>query len=671
MLTFDRKTVEPGYALRCTVGVALPLIAGLLLHQPAFGGAAAIGAFITGFTSQQGVYRTRLAAILGAAAGMAVTSFVGGLAAHSTLALVIVTAVIGYLYGAVAQLGPAATTAGINSFVAFVIFSAQPLAPLEDLRQSLFVFAGGVVQAILLLLIWPTVHFGVERTALADVYRRLAEYARSVAQGTQSLPPVTPFGTARQILADPQPFARAAEIARFARALEDAESIRTRLGALGAIALQEGTDQTLREFVDAVSVQLAKLAEIFEGRSDDEQLQPMRDATRAAFDRFESASGSQKLRVATAQELATQLLDATQAATVISSGTVPGFHLSSVPRPGPYVDVRVEWFNRDSLRFALILAVATIVARNFTADRGYWIPLTAALVLKPDFQTTFVRGTARIGGTLVGAVVAVLAISATHGNVVWQTAGVLVAATVAYLTLIPNYAVFTVAITSFVVMILAIRGLPGTTTITERVLDTLVGGALAMLGYLALPTWEHKRTRALLADYIDVNNRLAQAILAGYLTRSGDTSDAVARERTAAWKLRTAVEASIDRTRREPNLPHTIGPGRALRILAATQLFAQANLALETPLEALESTTPWPQLAAFTQGLDTMMGELADALRTSRRTRAGNALASEMARLDGQLDAATPYELRFIVEHLRGYVEATTRLSRLIGTTRT
>ena len=126
---FDRSSLEPGYALRCTIGVAIPLVIAAMLGKPSLGVAAAIGAFITGFTSLQGIYRTRLMAILSAALGMAVTSFIGALAAHSTVGVIAATAVAGYACGTIGQLGPAAATVALNSLVAFVLFSSQPLAP--------------------------------------------------------------------------------------------------------------------------------------------------------------------------------------------------------------------------------------------------------------------------------------------------------------------------------------------------------------------------------------------------------------------------------------------------------------------------------------------------------------------------------------------------------------
>ena len=102
---FDRTALEPGFALRCTIGVAIPLVVATALGQPALGVAAAIGAFITGFTSLQGIYRTRIRAVLVAACGMALTGFLGALAAHSLPGLVAATLVAAYLCATIGQLG--------------------------------------------------------------------------------------------------------------------------------------------------------------------------------------------------------------------------------------------------------------------------------------------------------------------------------------------------------------------------------------------------------------------------------------------------------------------------------------------------------------------------------------------------------------------------------------
>jgi uncharacterized membrane protein YccC len=633
--TFDRSALEPGYALRCTIGVAIPLVIAALLGKPSLGVAAAIGAFITGFTSLQGIYRTRLIAILSAALGMAVTSFIGALAAHSTVEIIAATAVAGYACGTIGQLGPAAATVALNSLVAFVLFSSQPLAPGAALLQSALVLGGGLIQAVLVLLASPAERLGAERSALAEVYQNLAEFARGIARGSAAMPPITPFATARQVLADPQPFARAAERARLERLLEDAELIRKSLGALA----------TTHDFPAGVDDQLDVIAGLLRGTAKAEAVE------------LPELSG----------DLGVNLRDAVLAASMLTNGRLPNLHLLSKPRPGPYVENHIEWRSRDSLRSALVMSIAMVLGRHFEADRGYWIPMTAAIVLRPDFQTTFVRGFARIAGTLVGAVVATLVLRLVRGHEEWQVAGVLVAAAAAYLSFNPNYALFTVAITSFVVLVLSMRGLPGTTTIAARVLDTIAGGSLAMIGYLTLPTWERKRTRTLLADLLDAQRELADAILRAYAAPSDEARQRVEQARTNAWRIRTTVEASIDRSRHEPHRIHTIAVGRALRMLAATQRFALANLALESVPGPPLPPACAAALAHFADALGDRMAELASSLRASRRATPGDGLSAALYEAETQLTGQKCANARFIVERLRTYVDAAARVARLVG----
>lgn len=653
VLTFDRSALEPGYALRCAIGVAIPLILAAIAGNPAMGVPAAIGAFITGFTSLQGIYRTRIAAVLLAAIGMSITSFIGALAAHSTPGLVAATAIAGFAVGTIGQIGPIASTVALNSFVAFVIFSSQPLSPPVAAQDSALVLSGGLIQAILVLIAWPIARRGTERAALADVYRNLATYARAIATGEPAFPPMTPLATARQVLADPHPFARSAELARLGRLLEDAEIIRRRLGALAARIQNDGTHSALSNLAEAIAAQLGAVTDVLIGKR-------------------ETGSGitlptPDEAKRAGVADISAHVRDALEAGTMLATGRLPSFDLLSKPRPGPYVENHIRWFSRDSFRYALVLGIAMFLGRHFQADRGYWIPLTAAIVLRPDFRTTFVRGFARIGGTLVGAVVATFVAALLHGYPALQMAGVIVTAGAAYLTFNPNYALYTVAITSFVVITLSMRGLPGTTTVAMRLLSTLAGGGLAMVGYLLAPSWESRRTRALLADMLEAQRRLADAIFDAYEAPSDATRRrAIDRERAELWKARTAVESSIDRTRHEPTRPHTIGAARALRILAASQRLGFANLALETALET-QHPAAVAEAQAMRPALDAELAELAAALAQSRSARLDQRLTDIASKLEDDIDAASDPTRRRDLERLLAYPEAAARIARLVG----
>ena len=129
----------------------------------------------------------------------------------------------------------------------------------------------------------------------------------------------------------------------------------------------------------------------------------------------------------------------------------------------------------------------------------------------------------------------------------------------------------------------------------------------------------------------------------------------------------TAVESSIDRTRQEPHQIHTIAVGRALRILAVTQRFALANLALES-----EVGTPLPPecaaaLAGFADALDNRMAGLAAALRESRRAQFEGRLPAALSRAETELAARQCPNAQFVIERLQAYADATTRMARLVG----
>src|SRR5207302_8853593 len=58
---------------------------------------------------------------------------------------------------------------------------------------------------------------------------------------------------------------------------------------------------------------------------------------------------------------------------------------------------------RHAIRLGAALIIASALARllPLPLQRGYWIPLTVLLILRPDFTSTFTRGVARFLGTVL------------------------------------------------------------------------------------------------------------------------------------------------------------------------------------------------------------------------------------------------------------------------------
>src|SRR3954453_7685612 len=107
-LRVDWSRFEGAAALRCTVGVAVPLAAGLLLHQPSVSAFGAVGAVSVGFGSFQGAYRSRAAVMIPAPLAMGVAMCAGSLAGTSDVAVIAVATAAAFAGGMAVALGDAA-----------------------------------------------------------------------------------------------------------------------------------------------------------------------------------------------------------------------------------------------------------------------------------------------------------------------------------------------------------------------------------------------------------------------------------------------------------------------------------------------------------------------------------------------------------------------------------
>ena len=166
-LRIERRSVEPLFVVRCSLGVAISLVAGYATGQPLFAVAAAMGALSTGFASLQGTYGTRAATMLAMAFAMALSTAIGMLTAHSLLLSLAALAVWGLAYGIVASLGAPAAAVGLNGTIALIVFQHLPAGGATAVLTALCVVAGGIVQTLLVVVLWPVQRYPLERAAVA------------------------------------------------------------------------------------------------------------------------------------------------------------------------------------------------------------------------------------------------------------------------------------------------------------------------------------------------------------------------------------------------------------------------------------------------------------------------------------------------------------------------
>ena len=155
----------------------------------------------------------------------------------------------------------------------------------------------------------------------------------------------------------------------------------------------------------------------------------------------------------------------------------------------PHVNLRSAHF-RFALRMSAVLAIAEALSRYMGVQNAYWVPMTTLLVLKPDLVASFARGLARIAGTLIGAGLLTLFVAHARPDK-WSLAVLTVLfAVLCYNLLRVNYALYTVCITSYVVLMLSFAGMPVQRVVVARVVNTLIGGAVGLAGRAIAARWE-------------------------------------------------------------------------------------------------------------------------------------------------------------------------------------
>ena len=630
-LRLNWSGIELRFAVRCTVGVAIPLIVSLLLGQPLAGASAAYGALVTGLASRQGVYRTRIGAMLAASAALGISGFAGAVTGPFTVANIVLLAIWALVFGVVASLGRSATVVAVNACVAYVLFSNPPYDTANPAINALMVFAGGVLQMVLLVLVWPLGRFRTERAALATAYTALSHYATGLRADDLGLPDTQSVAAVSAALADPQPFGGRAEIAAYQALADEAERLR---GTLAALATEQhllsevglgGMAEAIRVVGHAAGRLLDEIAAaVAAGRAPALRA----DAGRAldeAVRELERLGAENAPYVEDARELAGQLRAALRSAAAAASGGLAvddtpvraaRFNLGKLRLMAGRLGANCSWssiYARHAIRLAVALTIAVTVQHLLPLTHAQWIGLTVVLVLRPDFSSTFTRGVGRVAGTVGGAILASVIAAFHPGDSAYIVLAILFAG-LGFALFNVSYALFSVAITGYVVYLLAFGGAAENASAFDRVVATALGGTLALLAYAVWPAWSRARVADDLADLIDAQRRYVGLVLLAYAEPGFDES-AIRNAQIAAWRARSNAEASVDQMAGEPVAPRGITLRTAAGILAATRRLGIATLTLRARVARIAGA-PHEHIERLVGDLDVALLAIVEALHS-------------------------------------------------------
>lgn len=637
---FDSTKVNPYQGFRNAVGVALPLTIGFAAGKPHAGLAVSIGALYVSYSDGSDPYYFRAKRMLAAGFWCALAAFLGAISGGIDAAAIIVSTLWAFAAGLVSSLGTVAASLGMISLVSLVIFASQYLSPREAAFAGLLSLAGGILQTLLSIALWPVQRYGPERRVLSAFYRDLSRIAETPLQ-SRVAPPASQLGNQAQEALAGLGSDGSLESLRYVALLSQAERIRLSLLALTRLRLRTFRESPSHAGVALLDHYLGVAGKALESLGDallsDEipadlasHLSELGSVTREL--RETAANAPYSIAEATAQE-ARLLMDAlsgqlratmdllsrttsrgeTSAAKAEARQQVWLRYTGALATIRANLNFRSAAF-RHALRLSICVAVGEVLARSTGLSRSYWLVMTIVLVLKPDFSSTFSRGLLRIGGTLAGLVLATLMFH------LHPTSEALLIALVFVLTFVlrwigpANYGIFTVAISALIVLFFAIVGVSPNQVILARAINTIAGGGIALLTYWLWPTWERSHISESMAQVLESYRDYFKAVTeANFHPQIADPSR-LDRTRLQSRRARSNLEASVDRLLAEPG---TVGSHVMILkgILANSHRFAHASMALDAYRSRISATPGRPAFLVFAADVEKVLTLLAATLR--------------------------------------------------------
>jgi uncharacterized membrane protein YccC len=261
------------------------------------------------------------------------------------------------------------------------------------------------------------------------------------------------------------------------------------------------------------------------------------------------------------------------------------------------------------------MGAAGLVSEVLPLQRSYWVPLTVAIVFKPDYGSVFARALQRGIGTVVGALAGAVLLVLVHGTWLLIPFGVLAA-------LLPfgrsrNYGLLATFLTPLVVVLIDLLNPGGWRLAEDRLIDTLIGCAIVLLiGFAPWPmSWYSHLPRQYARAALDVCRYLEEALGPGAGGPRGAGPPVRSRMRRSTYRALADLRAEFQRTMSEP-------PSISRRATA----WWPAVVALEQVMDAGTATA-----LAVSRGAQVSpsgVRQLSDALRAvSEAAATGSALA--------------------------------------------
>jgi uncharacterized membrane protein YccC len=626
---FDRSKIAPAMALRNALGVALPLAVGAAIGDPGGGLIMSTGALNVAFSDGSDPYRHRGRRMLASSLCGGIAVFVGALTGHLHVLAIGEAALCAFVAGMMVAVSVAAADIATVTLIVLVVFSAQDMAPKHAAIAGLLALAGGILQTAFALALWPVRRYGPEGRAMAALYGELARVAGTGASSSEA-PPATAQMSAAQIAIEALNGDRSLEAERYLALFSQAERIRLALLAISGMRRRiEPEAPQLGSATELAAKILGAIAASLDSRMPavvpPDWTKKLRDLTEALRQR----DSQPMVRDARWQieALSGQLRSAVDLAGHTTPAGAVEYERHEAERPWRYrlagtvalLRANLQFDSatfRHAVRLSVCVVLGTFLGHVLDWRRSYWLPMTIAIILKPDFTSTFSRGVLRLGGTIAGLVLATALFHYLDPGLGVKVAFIALFAFVIRCYGPANYGVLVTALTALIVLMFAVTGSAPGPVMLARGMNTAAGGAIALLAYWLWPTWEQTQISETLARMLDGYRAYFRVVRDAYLDPGKPFAAPLDRARMGARLGRSNLEAAAIRLRSELGASATRLTDLDV-ILANSHRFIHAAMSLEAGLALSRPVPARDEFRALTTHVDLTLYFLAASLRES------------------------------------------------------
>ena len=202
-------------------------------------------------------------------------------------------------------------------------------------------------------------------------------------------------------------------------------------------------------------------------------------------------------------------------------------------------------------RFAVRLTLGWLLGYGMMQllhfEKGAWILLTSLIVFQQTYSATRMRLFHRVLGTLLGVILGVTLaqLLPTHAGHILLLLGSIYAF---FYWLKKNYTIAAIFITTFVLAVFNLLSSQGVEVMLPRIIDTLIGGAIAFLVVrFVWPDWQYKQLPSLLHTAVVKNKRYFESVYDGTVGE-----DEYQHNRRTAYNADNALTSAWKGMRLEP-----------------------------------------------------------------------------------------------------------------------